>query len=193
MIRILFGAVCLVAAAAAGYVSYPEEFKQYLSMAIGGLRWTWDSIQANPVPVSLAAGTFLLTVIYHKAKGKSLRESVEVAATRVTVVPVAMPQTADENLVVKRAKARAMRAQLLADQNGIQNRHRKLPEEVLKAEKDACYTEQTLVDAQRKLADKQKLHEEAVTKLEALRKEKAQSEAELFEIELELERLAQTV
>ena len=83
-----------------------------------------------------------------------------------------------------------MRAQLLADQNGIQNRHRKLPEELVKAEKDACYTEQSLVDAQKKLADKQKVHEEAVIKLEALRKEKAQSEAELLEIEVELERLA---
>ena len=40
------------------------------------------------MPLALAAGTFLLTVLYHKAKGKSFRESVEVAATRVAVVSV---------------------------------------------------------------------------------------------------------
>ena len=114
------------------------------------------------------------------------------AATRVAVVPVAIADD-EEHPVVRRARARATRAQLLADQIGLQNRQRKLPEEVLKAEKDACYTEQAVVDAERKLAEKQKHHDEAVARLEALRKEKARSEGELAEIDSELRKLAEVV
>jgi predicted acylesterase/phospholipase RssA len=193
MKRILFALAVLVAAAALAGRSYPDEFWVYAGEAVQAGRWVWDGIQANPLPVSLAAGTFLLTVVYHKAKGKSLRESLEVAATRVTVVSVPQAEAADENPVVKRAKARATRAQLLVDQIGLQNRQKKLPEEVLKAEKDACYTEQALIDAERKLADRQKAHENAVAKLEAIRRERDASAAELAEIDVELQKLADLV
>lgn len=192
MKRIALTVLVLGAGAAAGYHYYPNEFKLAVDAASGAASWVWENIRANPVPVSLAVGTFLLTVVYHKAKGKSLRESVEVAATRVTVVPVSFGDSnVDEHPVVKRAKARAMRSQLLTDQNGLINRQRKLPEELMKAEKDACYTEQAVTDAAKKLADRQKHHQEAVTRLESLRKEKAQSDAELAEIEVELKRLAE--
>jgi predicted acylesterase/phospholipase RssA len=193
MKRILFVLAVLVAAAALVGRSYPDEFWVYVGEAVQAGRWVWDGIQANPLPVSLAAGTFLLTVVYHKAKGKSLRESLEVAATRVTVVSVPQAEAADENPVVKRAKARATRAQLLVDQIGLQNRQKKLPEEVLKAEKDACYTELALIDAERKLADRQKAHEDAVAKLEAIRGERDASAAELAEIDVELQKLADLV
>ena len=193
MKRIALAAVGLGAAAGLGYHAYPDEFVEYAGRAVHAGRWAWEGIQANPLPVSLAAGTFLLTVIYHKAKGKSLRESLEVAATRVTVVNVQQPDSGDENPVVKRAKARATRAQLLVDQIGLQNRTKKLPEELLKAEKEACYTEQALVDAERKLADKRKAHDEAVTKLEALQEERDAAAAELAEIEVELQKLAEVV
>jgi hypothetical protein len=159
--------------------------------AAAGLR-VWQAVEANPVPVLLALGTFLLTVLYHKARGKSLRESVAVAATRVAVVAVPHPPQ-DETPVVKRAKARATRAQLLADQFHLQNRHRKLPEEVLKAEKETCYTEQALADAERVLANRRKAHDEAVARLDALRKEKAGADAELAEIEAELKKLEELV
>ncbi len=183
-------AACVVAAVAVGYVKYPAEFVHYAGAVKVATAWAWEGIQANPAPVGLAVGTFLLTVIYHKAKGKSLRESVEVAATRVAVVPISVD---DENPVVKRAKARATRAQLLADRNGLENRQRKLPEDILKAEREACYTEQALTEAEKKLADKQYGHDQAVAKLEALRQEKAQSDAELAEIDSELKRLAEMV
>ena len=193
MKRILFALAVLVAAAALVGRSYPDELWVYAGEAVKAGRWVWDGIQANPLPVSLAAGTFLLTVVYHKAKGKSLRESLEVAATRVTVVSVPQADAGEENPVVKRAEARATRAQLLVDQIGLQNRQKKLPEEVLKAEKDACYTEQALIDAERKLADKRKAHGEAVAKLEALRTERDASAAELAEIDVELQKLADVV
>jgi hypothetical protein len=194
MKRIVLAWLLIVAGGAVAYVKYPAEFVHYMGMAKSGAEWAWSNVQSNLLPVCLAAGTFLLTVVYHKAKGKSLRESVEVAATRVTVVPVAFADAAtEEHPVVRRAKARAMRAQLLTDQIGIQNRQRKLPEEVMKAEKDACYTEQAVADAKRRLAQTQNAHTEAMTKLEAIRNEKTQSAAELAEIEVELRKLTELV
>lgn len=193
MKRIAFGTVCLVAAVSVGYVMYQAEFSEYSGEATKLLVWVRAQVQANPFPVALAVGTFLLTVIYHKAKGRSLRESVEAAATRVVVIPGPVQSAMDENPVVKRARARATRTQLLADQNGIENRQRKLPEELKRAENEVSYSEQALTDAERKLADKRKSHDEASAKLETLRKEKAQSEAELAEIRLELKKLAEVV
>jgi hypothetical protein len=190
MIRIALGAVCLGAAVGIGYFAYPDEFKLYAGRATELAPQAWDGIRANPVPVGIAVGTFFLTVVYHKAKGKSLRESVEAAATRVTVVTVPQADADAENPVVRRARARATRAQLLTDQIGLQNRVRKLPDEVLKAEKEACYTEQVVADAEQRLDAKRKVHADAVTKLEALRKELADSEAELAAMDAELKKLA---
>jgi hypothetical protein len=182
----------VLAAVGTGYATYPDEFMLYAVVAAkAGLR-VWEAVEANPAPVLLAVGTFLLTIVYHKAKGKSLRESVEVAATRVTLVPV-VRDGGEENAVVRRAKARATRAQLIADQIALQNRQRKLPAVVAQAEKETCYTEQALADAEKALADKRKAHDEAVAKLEALRKEQAEADAELAEIEVELKKLAEMV
>lgn len=194
MKRIVLLGVIAFAAAGTAYGLYPIESTQYFQVAAGAVNRLWDNIENNPYPVLLALGTFLATVLYHKAKGKTLRESVEVAATRVTVIPVPQkPEEDRDNPVVKRAKARATRAQLLVDQIGLQNRQRKLPEEIVKAEKDACYTQQALTDAERTLASRQKAHEEAVHKLEALRKENAERETELAAIEDELKKLADVV
>lgn len=193
MKRIVLLVVCLAGLAALGYFTNPVEFMRDVAVLAKAGRQAWENVEANPVPVVFALGTFLLTVIYHKAKGKSLRESVEVAATRVTVIPVPGGVAEPETPVVKRAKARATRAQLIADQIGLQNRYRKLPDAVLKAEKEACYTEQAVADAERALADKRKAHDEATAKLEALREEQAHGEAELAEIEAELKKLAEVV
>jgi hypothetical protein len=194
MKRIVLLTLFVSAAAAAGYGLYPDEATLTLNLATNATLRVWDSVEANPFPVMVALGTFLLTVIYHKLRGKSLRESVEVAATRVTIVPVPRKTVEDqENRVVKRAKARATRAQLLADQIGLQNRQRKLPEDIVKAEKDTCYSQQALADAERALMMRRKAHEEAVAKLEALQKENAARKAELTEIEAELKKLADQV
>lgn len=195
MKRIALVGVFLAATVGAGYAALPNELGHYSRAAAEAMSRAWESVEANPVPVYLALGTFLLTVVYHKAKGKSLRESVEVAATRVTVVPVPPPRelSGDETAVVKRAKARATRTQLLTDQIALQNRYRKLPEEVQRAEKEACYTEQALADAERLLTEKQKAHDEAAGRLESLRKAKAQVDSELGEIEAELKKLAELV
>jgi hypothetical protein len=183
--------VCLAAVVGTGYVTHPDEFERYAGVTAKASERAWEAVEANPAPVLVALGTFLLTVVYHKTQGKSLRESVEVAATRVQVV--AVPAADAENPVIRRAKARATRAQLIADQIGLENRYRKLPEAVVKAEKEACYTEQALADAERAWEAKQKAHDEAVAALEAMRKELAAAEAELTEIDAELKKLAEVV
>lgn len=193
MKRIALLTAALGAAAGAAYATRPDEFLQYAAVAAHAAERVWAGIQANPVPVGLAVGTFLLTVVYHKAKGKSLRESVEVAATRVTVVPLIARDTGQENPIVTRARARATRTQLIADRIGLENRTRKLPDELLRAEKETCYTEQALAEAERSWEAKQEAHDAALAKLEALRKEKAAAEAELAEIDTELKKLAEVV
>jgi hypothetical protein len=191
---IVLAVVGLTAAVGIGYATHPDEFQRYQDAAVLAAVRMWNNIEANPVPVLVALGTFLLTIVYHKLKGKSLRESVEFAATRVTVVPVPVPLTGEtENAVVKRAQARATRTQLLADQIGLENRIRHLPGEVKKAEKDMCYTEQALADAQKLLEGERQAHENAVAKLEALRKELAVGETELAAIADELKKLADVV
>lgn len=188
---IALAAVGFGAAVGAGYATHPDEFAHLPAQAAGAAERSWANVEANPVPVLVALGTFVLTVAYHQARGKSLRESVEVAATRVTVV--AAPAAQPEPAVVRRAHARATRTQLLADQIGLENRVRKLPDEVKKAEKDACYTEQAAADTERALKARRAAHADAVAKLSALRKEAAAGEAELAAIAAELKRLADVV
>jgi len=175
------------------YFTDPAEFTRNVDLATQNAPRLWNAIEAYPVPVVLAVGTFFLTVLYHKAKGKSFRESVEVAATRVAVVQVPVAEPPTENPVVIRAKARATRTQLLADQVGLENRQRKLPEEIVKAEKEVCYAEQAVDDAKRALGEKHKAHNKAVAALKVLRAQQAEGDAELASIKVELQKLAQLV
>jgi hypothetical protein len=190
--RITLVAVGLGAGVGAGYLANPEEFRNLLAVVAAAAVRVWESVEANPGPALLAVGTFLLTVTYHKVKGKSLRESVEAAASRGRSDPAKAPEE-PENPVVTRAKARTMRSQLLADQIGIQNRQRKLPEEIARAEREATHAAHCLTDAKKNLEAKQKANDDAFKHLEALRFQYAECEAELEEIEAELEKLAELV
>lgn len=188
------------AVVASVYTTYPTEFRQAADTGTAAALRVWASVEANPAPVLVALGTFLLTIIYHKLKGKSLKESVEVAATRVTVVNVPAPTTESDNAIVKRAQARATRTQLLADQIGLENRIRKLPDEVRKAEQELCYADKAMVDAEEALTEaeetmeaKIEAHKVATAKLEALRRELAAGQSELSAIATELKKLADVV
>lgn len=195
--RIVLATAALgAAAAAAGYLQDPENLDRLLDAARPPAERAWTGVTGNPGPVVVAFVTFLLTVLYHAARGKSLRESVEVAATRVTVVPVPAPAPiplADESPVLTRAKARAARTQLLADQIGLENRSRQMPAAIRQAEQDACYTEQAVTDAARTLTARKQAHKDAAAKLAELRQEKAAADAELTAIRAELRKLADVV
>ena len=194
--RIVLATAALgAAAAAAGYLHDPAELDRLLDAARPVAERAGAGVAANPGPIVIAFVTFLLTVLYHAARGKSLRESVEVAATRVTVVPVPQPIPAagDESPVLTRAKARAARTQLVADQIGLENRSRQMPAAIREAEQEACYSEQGATDAARTLTARKQAHEDAVAKLAALRREKAAADAELAAIRAELRKLADVV
>ena len=198
---IALATVAVAAAVGTGYATHPDEFAQFLDAAARAGERLRHGVEANPVPVLVALGTFLLTIVYHKAKGKSLRESVAFAATRVTLVPVPTPPAAaHEPPVVKRAMARATRTQLIADQIGLENRIRKLPDEVKKAEREVCYAEQAVTDGGRALTAAEEAleaklagSEAANAKLEALRNEVAAGQSELAAIAAELKKLADVV
>ena len=195
MIKRLALLTLFLAPVAAGvmYFKNPAEFTRQADLASQNAPKIWNAVEAHPAPLALAAGTFLLTVLYHKAKGKSFRESVEVAATRVAVVQIPAAEQPSENPVLARAKARATRTQLLADQIGLENRQRKLPEEIVKAEKEVCYTEDAVADARRALGEKHKAHNKSVAALKALQAKQAEGDAELAAIKIELQKLAQLV
>ena len=192
--RIVLAAAVLGGAAAVWTATDPVGVDRAAATVQPMAGQAWAGLAANPAPVFLAAATFLLTVAYQAFRGKSLRESVEVAATRVTVVPVPVPQpAAAESPVLARAKARATRTQLVADQIVLENRARQMPEAVKKAEQDACYADQGVTDAARVLANRKAVHEEAVAKLAALRREKTAADAELTAIRAELRKLSEQV
>jgi hypothetical protein len=107
----------------------------------------WDGVAANPGPVVLAAAGFLLTVLYHAARGKSLREALDVTVTKVHVPLSAAVAGEPEAGVTRRAKLRATRNQLLSDQAAIQARLRKLPQMVEEAERAAAVARKDLADA----------------------------------------------
>jgi hypothetical protein len=195
MIKRLALLTLFLAPVAAGviYFKNPAEFTRQADLVNQNAPKIWNAVEAHPVPLALATGTFLLTVLYHKSKGKSFRESVEVAATRVAVVQVPAAEQPSENPVLARAKARATRTQLLADQIALENRQSKLPEEIVKAEKEVCYTENAVADARRALGEKHKAHNKAVAALKALQAQQAEGDAELAAIKVELQKLAQLV
>ena len=191
MKKLLVFAIALLVGAGVYTSRNPAEAERTAAMIAQKAELSWSKIEANPIPIVVALGTFLLTFVYHKAKGKSFRESVEVAATRVTVVNSPPPNAPPaENPVLKRARDRSARTQLLADQIEIRNRIAKLPEQVMKAEKDVCFAEKAVFDAKVVLGEKHKIRNLAVNKLTNLRNELNAGSNELTAIDAELEKLA---
>ncbi len=184
--------VGVAAVVGAVYAVRPVDFANAAATAKQFARTLRVSVEANPVPVFIALGTFLATIGYHSARGKSFRESVEAAATRVTLVSV--PTRDDsENAVVTRAKARATRTQLLADQVLIENRVRKLPGEIVKAEKEVCYVEAAVAETKLTLELRTAAHIASMERLDVLRLEKIAGDEELAAIRAELKKLANVV
>ena len=68
-----------------------------------------------------------------------------------------------------------------------------MPEEIVKAEKEVCYTEQAVADTKRALGEKHKAHNKAVAALKSLRAEQAECDGELTAIKVELQKLAELV
>ena len=182
MKRILTAAAAgLAVAAAVGAKARPAETDRLLGATAAAAARSWAGVEGNPVPAAVAAGTLVLTLAARKRRGKP--------AGLVLTPPAAEAEPA----VVRRAKARATRAQLIADHIGLENRKKKMGAEVNQAEKDACYTEQAVADAERVLADKRKAHQAAAARLAGLAAEGRQLRDELAAIGAELKKLADQI
>jgi hypothetical protein len=178
---VLAAAAGLAVVAGFGAAAAPAEFGRLTETAAERVVRARAGIEANPVPAAVALGTFVLTLALRKGRAK---------AAGLVLTP---PGDGAEPAVVRRAKARATRAQLIADQIGLENRRKKMAGEVAQAEKDACYTEQAVVDAERVLAEKRKAHAAAADRLDALADEQDRVRAELAAIDAELKKLAELV
>lgn len=186
MKRITMAAAAFVAVAAGvGAKARPAEAGRLAEAAADAAVRAWAGVEGNPIPAAVAGGTFLLTVGYRKGRAG--------VAGRAATLVLTPPADEPEPLVVRRAKARATRAQLIADHIGLENRKKKMGGEITQAEKEACYTEQAVADAERVLAEKRKAHQAAAEKLDRLAEEQRRVKDELAAIGAELKKLSELV
>lgn len=166
--------------------------KEQFAPLIFWLADMWKDIASNPLPVLSALATFAVTVAYYKFTGKSFREALETAATRVTVISAPAAPAApveSENPLVVRAKHRATRTQLVFDQTNLEGRMKSLPAELKKAEVDFAHTERDLAEANKILEQAQAAHAKTTNTLAALRKEDAEAKGEMEVIVAEIKAL----
>ncbi len=147
------------------------------------LRRAVEGVETNPLPSLLALGTVLATACLRASR------------SRPAVTTPAAVEPADDGKagVLRRALDRATRTQLVCDQIALEHRCKALPEAVRKAERDVCYTENAVAEAERALASKEADRNEAFGKLEDLRHELAAGDAEAVAIRAELVKLAERV
>lgn len=162
---------------------------------VGAAERGWAGVEGNPVPVVAALGTFLLTVVYHKSKGKSLRQALEVATTRVHVVePVGPPAaTPPVSKVVVKAQQRTTYLQLVADRDAKESELKPLIERAdkLTAEAEKRHTDLQIAEAV--AAAKRLAAAEADAQVAALRQKIEQGQDELLELDHEIEQLEAAV
>lgn len=171
----------------------PEANEYIKEQAISAWAWVsemWRRVETDPAPYLSVIGTFIATALYYKLRGRSLRESVEMAATRVTVINATTPQAEPEISNARaRAHARTTRNQLINDQLLLEHRMKTLPKKVEEAERNFCYAENELGKAKKALEDKQKQYEQASQELNKLVDESTRSNDELAEIKAEIKAL----
>jgi hypothetical protein len=150
-----------------------------------------DKCRDNPVPIYVAVAWFSLTFVYHWAKGKSFRESVEVAATRVKVVeqPTAQPVSP----VIEKAQASVIYLQLVETCDEVEAKIKRLNDERKKADEVAAKALREADQARLTWLQKQKQSEEATAKLLCLNEALDKTYAGRSEIKKEMERLEKIV
>lgn len=167
------GLVAVTALGVAASRLAPGDFEQ-LRLDAGQIAQKMSaSVVGNPVPTALGVLTFLATLALRKARAKPTQAVAK-----------------SEPLVVRRALARATWTQLLSDQIALENRSKALPGAIKQAERDACYAENALTDAERALEAKEKTNFDAAARLGTLRREKETVETEVAAIKAELQKLA---
>lgn len=141
-----------------------------------------DNVKQNFMSY-FTGGLFLTTVAILRRRGKTTKEAFRTAAFPATV---AVPE---EPPAVRRARAKTLRTQLIADQIGIEGQLRKLPEQIGHAEKGASYTRKHLVEMLAAYQKAQKESDEAEKHLAHLREVKENLEHDLAQVKTEIENI----
>lgn len=176
-------------------------FQEYVDNITDQLNWNrfetpYNALKANiPAKESLTYQNvgpasmivlFAASVLWLKRGGRTTRQAITTAAFPVSAIS---PLPDPESPALVRARNKTLRMQLLADEISLNNRLKKYPEAIVKAEKDVSYTESAQKTAKEQYDKARRFHDEATASLTNLRdQEKAETE-ELVEIRKELARL----
>lgn len=164
--------------------AYPETAQEWIQVLIPMGMNLWDKVETNPTPYVTSIGFFVLAVVIQVRRGKTIKEAVQAVVAKGPVT---------ESDVVVRSRNRALKNQLLTDQIGLQNRIRKLPEEIKRAEVDFAHTQKDLRSAEENLKIKVANHKLSSDKLKALEDEAIRSHEEHAHIQTELNGLKDMV
>lgn len=127
---------------------------------------------------------FLTTVAILRLRGKTTKEAFRTAA---------FPTTIEEPPAIRRARAKTLRTQLIADQIGMEGQLRKLPEQIAHAEKGASFTRKHLIEMQSVCKKAQSESDEAESHLANLRGVKASLEHDLAQTQTEIENVTKGI
>ncbi len=153
-----------------------------------------DKCSANPVPIWVAVAGFLFTMVYHWAKGKSFRESVEVAATRVKVVETtATPAAATVSPAYEKAQKQSVYLRLAESETEIEAKIGRLRTEVAKADKVMADTSKQAKEARLLFEQKTNSAHDAHEKYNLLLSSLTESLNERDSIKVEMRQLEKVV
>jgi hypothetical protein len=85
----------------------------------------WHSIESNPGPSILAAILFVLTIVYHKIKGRSTVAAVKAAVLREPPIEQPLP-----NPTLERIQRDVIENQMLETYDKLEKRQKDLPSEI---------------------------------------------------------------
>lgn len=145
-----------------------------------------EKIEENPIPILVALGTLLLTIVYHKAKGKTLRQAMEVAVTKVNTIEV---ERQSRPGATARAQARATYQQLERDQKELEDRLKILPAAIELAKKKLATATAESKAADATAESKEAARVNAERTLANLVSEQEKGQDDLVEIDNELHAL----
>lgn len=151
----------------------------------------WTKIEENPIPIIVALLTLLLTIVYHKAKGKSFRQALETSITKVQTIELPLQQVQTPT-AQSRAINKATLKQLKEDQKETETEIYKLVPEIDKAKIEVSRTENEYMKIKTVMNSKQQSMQLAHNTLQDLLKEQAEAEQKLTEIDDAIHELKDT-
>lgn len=146
---------------------------------------TKDHIHRNVVSYA-TVGAFLCSVVMLRSRGKSTKEAFKTAAFPATSVQ-------EESHVVRKAKNKGLRTQLIAEQIGLENQLRKMPGQIEAAQKNVSWTSKHLQEAEIAYKKAKEDYDAAYDHNQGLIRNRHAIETDLAEINQEIDRVSKDV